>query len=324
LPLRGKIELSLEDYSMSRRRLVFFFVLTLSAGAFSRAEFPASQPCPGVTYSHETRSDPPQSIFIVTVDLNNPDVKIHVAPAGPDPDGAGEWQTTLMTVRDIASRERFDVAVNASYFAITIPKGAGEIAEEKAERAGAPVSTAPTTNAGYRAGAWAKSVGWAMSDGNLWSRELRPGWPVLWIDQQGHGHIGEPQRVPVEARQMVQGNVWIVKDAKPVTPTSNAKVRHPRTVIGLDARGTKLTILTIDGRRPGIAAGMTGPEIAQEMLRLGCVNAMNLDGGGSTTLVMRNPDNHELKVVNHPSDARERPVADVIGIAIKSAKRASD
>jgi len=128
--------------------------------------------------------------------------------------------------------------------------------------------------------------------------------------------MGEPRRVPPDARQIVQGNVWIVKDGKPVAPTGNAKVRHPRTAIGLDETGTKLTILTIDGRRPGTALGMTGPEIAQEMLRLGCTNALNLDGGGSTTLVMRDPADGDEKIINHPSDSHERPVADVIGVSV--------
>src|SRR5439155_17799684 len=135
---------------MRWRRSIFAFVLTLSAGALSRGEFPASGPYPGVSYSHETRADPPQSIYVVTVDLNDPKVQVHVAPAGSDPDGAEEWQTTLMPVRDIAAREGFDIAVNASYFAIARPKDAGEIAEEKAERSG-PSASAPTTNVGYRA-----------------------------------------------------------------------------------------------------------------------------------------------------------------------------
>ena len=62
---------------------------------------------------------------------------------------------------------------------------------------------------------------------------------------------------------------------------------------------------------------MNGAEMSAEMLRLGCETAINLDGGGSTTLVMRDPSDHELKTINHPSDARERPVADVIGISVK-------
>src|SRR5206468_7192011 len=104
-----------------------------------------------------------------------------------------------------------------------------------------------------------------------------------------------PGRIPKDARQIVQGNVWIVRDGHGVAPTGNAAVRHPRTAVGIDRSGAKLTILTIDGRRPGTAIGMTGPEMAAEMLRLGCANALNLDGGGSTTLVMRDPESNELK-----------------------------
>src|SRR5436190_9852851 len=104
--------------------------LLLSFCGVARGEFPTSQPYPGITYAHEARTDPPQSVFVVTVDLADPNVSVRVAPGGDDPDGPGEWQTTLMPVRDIAQREGFDVAVNASYFAITRPKGAGDIAEE--------------------------------------------------------------------------------------------------------------------------------------------------------------------------------------------------
>jgi exopolysaccharide biosynthesis protein len=93
-------------------------------------------------------------------------------------------------------------------------------------------------------------------------------------------------------------------------------------VIGVDHAGTKLVLLTIDGRRPGTATGMTGPEMAAEMLRLGCDDAMNLDGGGSTTLIIRDPSSGELKVVNQPSDKHERAVADVVGISVKGSRHA--
>src|SRR5262245_20180161 len=113
-------------------RIVCGFVL-LSCCAFSFAEFPTTRPYPGVTYVHEMHDDPPQSVYVVTLDLADPNVSVRVAPGGADPDGDGQWQTTLMTVRDIAQREHFDIAVNASFFAVTRPGGAGEIAEEKAE-----------------------------------------------------------------------------------------------------------------------------------------------------------------------------------------------
>jgi len=300
--------------------------LAIVSSTFARAEFPTSQPYRGVNYAHVTIDDPklPQSIYVVTVDLRDPHVHVRLAPGGADPDGpAGEWQTTLMNVRDVAAREKFDVAVNASFFEITRPKDGGEIAEEKSEKAAAAsgrataATTAPTTNVGYRAGVWSKSVGWSMTDGRLWSPKRNGDFATFWIDSRGRGRMGDPKNIPTDAKQLVQGNVWIVKDGKPAEPKGNAKVRHPRTVLGLDAGGTKLTILTIDGRHPGVAMGMNGAEMAGRMIQLGCVNAINLDGGGSTTLVMRDPSNDEFKVINHPSDGRLRPVANVIGVAVE-------
>lgn len=83
--------------------------------------------------------------------------------------------------------------------------------------------------------------------------------------------------------------------------------RHPRTAIGWRADG-RLVLITVDGRQKQ-SVGMTMEELAALMLELGCVEAMNLDGGGSTAMVVKN------KVVNHPSDATgERPVSDALMI----------
>ncbi len=58
-------------------------------------------------------------------------------------------------------------------------------------------------------------------------------------------------------------------------------------------------------------------ELSDELVRLGCVAAINLDGGGSTTLVYRNPESKRLEVRNSPSDTRERSVADVLGVTVQ-------
>jgi exopolysaccharide biosynthesis protein len=81
--------------------------------------------------------------------------------------------------------------------------------------------------------------------------------------------------------------------------------RHPRTAAGLRADGT-LLFVTVDGRRPEESVGMSLPELTDLMLALGCVSAVNLDGGGSTTMVING------KVVNQPSGASERRNADAI------------
>ena len=82
--------------------------------------------------------------------------------------------------------------------------------------------------------------------------------------------------------------------------------RNPRTLTGVTASG-KLLLVTVDGRLPGWSVGASFRESALIMRSLGAVDAVNLDGGGSTTLSI----NQQL--VNRPSDAtRERPIADAI------------
>ncbi|NUP76204.1 MAG: phosphodiester glycosidase family protein [Nonomuraea sp.] len=81
--------------------------------------------------------------------------------------------------------------------------------------------------------------------------------------------------------------------------------RHPRTLLGVTRNGS-LILATIDGRQPGVTIGANFPEAAQFMRWLGAVQAINLDGGGSTAMVVSN------KVVNRPSDGVERGVGDAL------------
>ena len=79
--------------------------------------------------------------------------------------------------------------------------------------------------------------------------------------------------------------------------------RQPRTLAGVRADGA-LLLVTVDGRAPGWSAGMTLPEAARLMRSLGARDALNLDGGGSSTMTVRG------EVVNRPSDRVERRVSD--------------
>ncbi|MGZ7065051.1 MAG: phosphodiester glycosidase family protein, partial [Candidatus Aminicenantales bacterium] len=87
--------------------------------------------------------------------------------------------------------------------------------------------------------------------------------------------------------------------------------RHPRTAAGVRADGT-LVLVTVDGRRPAQSVGMTIAELEGLMIELGSVEAVNLDGGGSTTMVIRG------KAVNSPSDPTgERPVSDALLVFLR-------
>jgi hypothetical protein len=82
--------------------------------------------------------------------------------------------------------------------------------------------------------------------------------------------------------------------------------RNPRTLAGITSDG-KLLFVTVDGRQPGYSAGASFKESAKIMQSLGALNAVNLDGGGSTTIVVNG------KLLNRPSDTTgERPIGNAI------------
>lgn len=93
-------------------------------------------------------------------------------------------------------------------------------------------------------------------------------------------------------------------------------VRHPRTAAGVTADGHTLILLAIDGRQPAHSVGVTLPELADLMIELGAHDALNLDGGGSTSFYLRRADGSV--VTNQPSGGKWRPVANHLGIWINA------
>lgn len=92
------------------------------------------------------------------------------------------------------------------------------------------------------------------------------------------------------------------------------KQRHPRTAIGWNRE--YLVLVVVDGRQAELSIGMNYAELSGLMRRLGCTEAMNLDGGGSSTLWLGG------QVMNSPSDGRERRVANSLIVASRE-RRAS-
>lgn len=81
----------------------------------------------------------------------------------------------------------------------------------------------------------------------------------------------------------------------------------PRTAVGFSADGRRMHILTVDGRQAD-SGGVTLTELGVMMKQAGAHNALNLDGGGSSTLIAREPGSDALQVENSPSDGSERTV----------------
>ncbi len=90
----------------------------------------------------------------------------------------------------------------------------------------------------------------------------------------------------------------------------------PRTAVGFSVDGRKMHILTVDGRQAD-SGGVTLTELGVMMREAGAHNALNLDGGGSSTLLAREPGSDALQVENSPSDGSERTVPN--GLAFTAA-----
>ncbi|MES2651172.1 MAG: phosphodiester glycosidase family protein [Bacteroidota bacterium] len=141
---------------------------------------------------------------------------------------------------------------------------------------------------------------------------------AIVIDEKGKLALKKWDNTPnwennlTEKDVMLSGPLLILdKKIEALDTTSFTKARHPRTAIGIKADG-KVILLTVDGRQEN-SAGMSLHELTKTMRWLDCVSAINLDGGGSTTLWVANGG-----VINHPSDNKkwdhegERKVANVV------------
>ena len=235
-------------------------------------------------------------MFVAEIDLTHPKVRLRVSPGGPDPDGDGPWQTTLMQPTKIAARDGFALVVNGDFFRV-------------------PATNAPERlNPMNRAATWTAVSGPAVSDGRSWSTTSNKR-PCLVVGKDGKASIKMIAKPEAADREVVAGNTMLLKNGEVISHDN--KVRHPRTVVGLNADGTRLILLVVDGRKPGVAVGMNYDELTAEMVRLGCKDALNLDGGGSSVMAVRDPAKGEFKILNQPTDGRERAVANVLGISVR-------
>ena len=119
-----------------------------------------------------------------------------------------------------------------------------------------------------------------------------------------------------QIKELIAGLPRIVVKGQPYVAQGLAEVgnpgiapydRNPRTAMGFSQDSTKLYLMTVDGRHVH-SAGMTLPELADFMIHIGAAYVLNLDGGGSTTMVVQN------KIMNRPSDGQERPVKNAFAV----------
>ena len=137
--------------------------------------------------------------------------------------------------------------------------------------------------------------------------------------------VGDPVTLSIKTtpdwstlKTAITGGTMIVKDGQiPKTfthiPEGTISTRNPRTAIGSTKDGKQLLLMTVDGRQSG-SIGVTLTELAKLMQEFGATNAMNLDGGGSSTMVARDMESQALEIVNNPSDGAGRKISTALGI----------
>ncbi|MBE7022056.1 MAG: phosphodiester glycosidase family protein [Ruminococcaceae bacterium] len=141
-----------------------------------------------------------------------------------------------------------------------------------------------------------------------------------------HLNVGDPVTLEVTTlpnfnnlQTAVGGGGMILVDGQvPKSFSHTISGLQPRSAVGIDKTGKIITLAAVDGRRSE-AVGMTQTQLGYLMAELGCYNAMNLDGGGSTLLAAKDENGHS--VLNQPSDGYKRPVTNSIGILAENLQK---
>jgi hypothetical protein len=243
----------------------------------------------GVVYQRDSRQQPrPLVVHVVRVQLNQEGIGVMVTPGDPDADLPYAAQTTSRFLR----KHAVQVAINGDAFS---PFHSRSLLDYY-PRAGDPVDV----------------TGYAVSDGIQYSLPSDSE-PVLYFSSNNRARIN----VPVgNTRYAISGSLLLVSQGRAVNALEN-DIPQPRTAAGLDKNRRELILVVVDGRQPGYSEGVTPTELADIMVELGAYEAINLDGGGSSTLVVEGPNGRPRILnspINHGIPGFERPVANHLGI----------
>jgi hypothetical protein len=156
-------------------------------------------------------------------------------------------------------------------------------------------------------------VGLVVSDGEIVS-PAHGRYPALLIGPERAVRIQDPPFDTNDVRQAV-GGFGIVLDDGEVVGANDAL--HPRTAAGVSRDGRYLYLLVVDGRQPLYSEGATTAEVGAWLKRLGAWDGINLDGGGTTTMVLRD-EAGAPRILNRPIHGgipgRERVSGSHLGI----------
>jgi hypothetical protein len=250
----------------------------------------------GVTYRRIVRVFPrPMVAHILEIDTKAKGIEFLVTP----PDSEGETPLQARTTSQFLEEFDLQIAINGDNFGPWWSRSPADYYPH----VGDPVAP----------------FGFAASEGRVYSIDdieevgVRP---TLYINRR---NVLSFNNRPNRVHHAISGERMIVLKGA-VVPDLDDKELDPRTAIGINRNGRYLYLVVVDGRQPLYSEGATLVEIAELLMDQGAYAGMNMDGGGSSTMVFEGEDGKPV-ILNSPIDSlipgRERPVGNHLGVYIR-------
>ena len=252
---------------------------------------------PGVTQEIKraiTADDKQIAYYVATIDINRDDLDVHANYSNNDASTWAMGRVTDQVAAAVAKHKNVEnynavLATNADFYNMTTGQPSGALVIEGKQ---------------YQANR-SRSFFAILNDGT----------PVIGTASEWAGYADR-------VRDAVGAGDIIVRDGKPIYTgaTNYMNSRAPRTCVGIRADG-QIVLMALDGRQDPFSVGGSMAEIATIMAEAGCVIAINLDGGGSTTYAAKEEGSDVMTVINRPSDGYERSVSSsliVVSTAVTS------
>jgi len=253
----------------------------------------------GVRYERVVLQQPrPVVAHLVRIELQEPGIDFVVTAPQPSVSGDVFADKTC----GFAARHGVQVAINANFFYPFYNNH--------------PLDYAPHVGDPVRV------VGLAASEGRVYG-DPGKNMVTLYLSRDRRVSFERPTG---EVWHAISGLGYVLRDGAPVPFRENGinEVPYARMLAGVDAAGRELLLLAVDGKQPAYSEGLTLTEAAELLLKQGAHTGIQLDGGGSATLVRRDARGH-IQLVNTPTNFRiagwERVVATHLGVSARPIAR---
>lgn len=240
------------------------------------------------------RDPRPLRVWIARIDMAHPQVRVVVTAPAEFSGAERRFETRSATTLEFARQAGVQLAINTSAFG------------PMRERSGEPMDV----------------IGLAAVEGRVYSRPHRT-YGAMFLARDRQVTLRGPPLETEDVWTVVPGFHMLLEAGRIVVREEEHNSAfggwNPRTAVGTDREGRTLWIVVVDGRQPGVSHGVTVVELACLFESLGAHDALNLDGGGSTTFVLQDRAGHH-HVINTPVGRRLpgtlRQVANNLGLML--------